>query len=136
MADSIDRPVDGSVGSAATAIEGAVIDGLGLRDAVEGALREAQRSGLPGLSGGPGDAYRHRLITGEIRRRFGPNTTALAAFAHEIVNASTGSQTDRDEDMDDRNNRLAADAPGLKRDPAITLGRKAPSSAIALGRRH
>jgi hypothetical protein len=56
MADSIDGPVGGSAGSAATAIEDAVIDGLGLRDAVEGALREAQRSGLPGLSGGPGAA--------------------------------------------------------------------------------
>jgi len=111
VADSIDRPVRDSAGSATRTIERAVIAGLGLRDAVEGALREAERSGLSGLSGGPGDAYRHLLITGEIRRRFGPNTAALAAFAHEIVNATTGSQTDRDEDMDNRNNSLVAAAP-------------------------
>jgi hypothetical protein len=78
---------------------------------VEGALREAERSGLPGLSGGPGDAYRHLLISGEIRRRFGPITAGVAALAHEAVNALTGSQTDRDEDMDNRNNGLVADAP-------------------------
>lgn len=114
MADSIDRPVRGPAGSAATAIEVAVIEGLGLRDAVEGALGEAERSGLPGSSGGPADAYRHLLITGEIRRRFGPNTAALAGLAHEIINATTGSQTDRDEDMDSRNNGLVADAPEFR----------------------
>jgi hypothetical protein len=108
---SMGRPVQDAAGSAGMAIEGTVIDGLGLRDAVEGSRREAERSGLPGLNGGPGDAYRHLIITGEIRRRFGPNLARRAAAAHEVVNALTGSQTDQDRDMDNRNNGLVADAP-------------------------
>ncbi|MGH6921617.1 MAG: hypothetical protein ACREJ0_28430 [Geminicoccaceae bacterium] len=61
-----------NVGSAAEALEDAIIDRLGLRDAVDGALNEARASGLPGLVGGPADAYRHLLIAGEIVRRHGP----------------------------------------------------------------
>jgi hypothetical protein len=99
VTDSIRRTVQDAAGSAGMAIEGAIIDGLGLRDAVEGARREAERSGLPGLNGGPGDAYRHLLITGEIRGRFGPNLTKRAAVAHEVVNVLTGSQTDQDKNI-------------------------------------
>jgi hypothetical protein len=38
-----------NVGTVVDTIEDAAIDGLGLRDAVDGALREARNSGLPGL---------------------------------------------------------------------------------------
>jgi hypothetical protein len=79
MPDPISQAAQGVDGSAATALEGAVWDALGLRDAVEGARLEAERSGLPGVNdGGPGDAYRHLLITGEMKRRIGP------AFARRL----------------------------------------------------
>jgi hypothetical protein len=39
-----------NVGTVVDTIEDAAIDGLGLRDAVDGALREARNSGLPGLA--------------------------------------------------------------------------------------
>jgi hypothetical protein len=59
------------------AIEGAVWEALGLRDAVEGARLEAQRSGVPGLNGGPGDAYRHLLIIGEITAVSAPTSRGV-----------------------------------------------------------
>jgi hypothetical protein len=37
------------LGTAVDALEDAAIDGFGLRDAVDGALREGRNSGLPGL---------------------------------------------------------------------------------------
>ena len=49
-----------------------LIDALGVRDAVDGAIKAANESGLPQGVGGPADAYRHLLIAGELRRRFGP----------------------------------------------------------------
>ncbi|MGH6895911.1 MAG: hypothetical protein ACREJ5_05120 [Geminicoccaceae bacterium] len=93
-------------------MEGAVWDALGLRDAVEGARLEAERSGLPGVNdGGPGDAYRHLLIVGEMKRRFGPTFAELFGDGHEFVNALTRSQTELDRKMDNANNGVAADAP-------------------------
>jgi hypothetical protein len=60
MPESIREAARRGASSAATALEGAVWDALGLRDTVEGARLEAERSGLPGGNdGGPGDAYRH-----------------------------------------------------------------------------
>ena len=47
-----------------------LIDTLGVRDAVDGAIKAANESGLPLGVGGPADAYRHLLIAGELRRRF------------------------------------------------------------------
>ena len=49
-----------------------LIDTLGVGDAVDGATKAANESGLPQGVGGPADAYRHLLIAGELRRRFGP----------------------------------------------------------------
>jgi hypothetical protein len=100
-----------AIGGAATAIEGAAMDALGVRDAVEGARLEAERSGLPDLHGGPADAYRHLLITGEIRRRFGPDQAKGAGVGHEIVNFLTRSQTESDARMDNRNNPVVAGTP-------------------------
>jgi hypothetical protein len=68
----------------------------------------------PGLSGGPGDAYRHLLISGEMRRRFGPTLAERFADLHEVVNDIRRSQTERDRQMDDHNNALAADAPEFR----------------------
>ena len=53
-----------------------LIDALGVRDAVDGAIKAADESGLPQGEGGPADAYRHLLIAGELRRRFGPSIGA------------------------------------------------------------
>ncbi|MGH6902193.1 MAG: hypothetical protein ACREIR_05585 [Geminicoccaceae bacterium] len=112
MPDPISQAARTPAGSAATALEGAVWDALGLRDAVEGARLEAERSGLPGVDdGGPGDAYRHLLITGEMKRRFGPTFAELFADGHEFVNDLTSSQTELDGKMDNANNGVAADAP-------------------------
>jgi hypothetical protein len=44
------------------------IDALDMRDAVDGATKAADESGLPQGEGGPADAYRHLLITGELKR--------------------------------------------------------------------
>ncbi|MGH6919058.1 MAG: hypothetical protein ACREJ0_15300 [Geminicoccaceae bacterium] len=46
-----------------------MIDVLDLRDAVDGATKAANESGLPQGEGGPADAYRHLLIVGELKRR-------------------------------------------------------------------
>jgi hypothetical protein len=57
------------------------------------------------------DAYRHLLITGEMKRRFGPTLAAHFADGHEFVNNLTGSQTERDNEMDNLNNSVAANGP-------------------------
>jgi hypothetical protein len=112
MPDPISQAARTPAGSAATALEGAVWDALGLRDAVEGARLEAERSGLPGVNdGGPGDAYRHLLITGEMKRRFGPRFAELFADGHEFVNDLANSQTELDRKMDNANNGVATNAP-------------------------
>ena len=49
---------------------------FGVGDAVDGATKAANASGLPQGIGGPADAYRHLLIAGELRRRFGPTIGA------------------------------------------------------------
>ena len=43
-----------------------LIDTLGVRDAVDGAIKAANEFGLPQGEGGPADAYRHLLIAGEL----------------------------------------------------------------------
>jgi len=128
MPESIREAVQHAAGSAATALEGAVSDALGLRDAVEGARLEAERSDLPGVNDGgpgdayrhllitgemkrPGDAYRHLLITGEMKRRYGPTLAQHVADGHEFVNNLTRSPTERDREMDIANNSIAADVP-------------------------
>jgi hypothetical protein len=39
-----------------------LIDALGVRDAVDGAIKAANESGLPQGIGGPADAYRHLYL--------------------------------------------------------------------------
>jgi hypothetical protein len=89
---------------------------LGVRDAVDGATKAADEAGLPQGEGGPADAYRHLLIAGELRRRFGPLIGGRLTSAYEYLNDREG-QTDLDRGMDDINNALVHDAPvsGLSR---------------------
>jgi hypothetical protein len=63
---------------------------LGVRDAVAGATKAANESGLPQGEGGPADAYRHLLIAGELKRRFGPLIGARLASAYEYLNRLEG----------------------------------------------
>jgi hypothetical protein len=86
---------------------------LGVRDAAEGATRAANESGLPQGIGGPADAYRHLLIAGELRRRFGPPIGASLTSAYEFLNDREG-QTDLDRRMDDLNNSAVRNAPDFK----------------------
>ena len=69
-----------------------LIDALGVRDAVDGAIKAANVSGLPQGVGGPADAYRHLLIARELRRRFGPLIGASLTSAYEFLNRSRRSK--------------------------------------------
>jgi hypothetical protein len=89
-----------------------LIDALGVRDAVDGATKAADESGLPQGLGAPADAYRHLLIAGELRRRFGPLVGASLASAYEFLNRFEG-QSGLNRAMDDLNNNVALDGPDL-----------------------
>lgn len=79
---------------------------LGIQDAIDAAEAEARNSGLPGPdSGGPGNAYKHLLITGELYRRRGPTFGPMIAELRESANDALG-QTDDDADMDRTNNAI------------------------------
>jgi hypothetical protein len=67
-----------------------LIDALDISDAVNGAIRAANESGLPPGEGGPADAYRHLLIAGELKRRFGPLFGGSLARAYEYLNDLEG----------------------------------------------
>jgi hypothetical protein len=86
-----------------------LIDTLGVRDAVDGAIKAANESGLPPGVGGPADAYRHLLIAGELRRRFGPLVGASLTSAYEFLNDREG-QTELNRRMDDANNAAVRNA--------------------------
>jgi hypothetical protein len=90
-----------------------LIDTLGVRDAVDGATKSANESGLPQGVGGPADAYRHLLIAGELRRRFGPSIGASLASAYELLNRLEG-QSGLNRHMDDLNNDIALDGPDFR----------------------
>jgi hypothetical protein len=79
---------------------------LGVQDAIGGAEAETRNSGLPGPdSGGPGNAYKHLLITGELYRRFGPTRGPLIAYLRELANDALG-QSGPDTRMDGTNNAI------------------------------
>jgi hypothetical protein len=90
-----------------------LIDALGVRDAVDGAIKAANESGLPQDEGGPADAYRHLLIAGELRRRFGPEFGASFTRAYEFLNDLEG-QTDLNRRMDDINNAVVRNGPDFE----------------------
>jgi hypothetical protein len=90
-----------------------IIDRLGVRDAVDGAIKAANESGLPQGVGGPADAYRHLLIAGELRRRFGPLSGASLTRAYEFLNDLEG-QTDLNRRMDDINNAAVRNGPDFR----------------------
>jgi hypothetical protein len=79
---------------------------LGLQDAIDGAEAETRNSGLPGPNGGgPGNAYKHLLVTGELYRRLGPTAGPRIAELREWANDAFG-QSDDDADMDRINNAI------------------------------
>jgi hypothetical protein len=86
---------------------------LGVRDAVDGAIKAAKESGLPTGVGGPADAYRHLLIAGELRRRFGPLIGASLTSAYEFLNDREG-QSELNRRMDDINNAAVHNAPDFR----------------------
>lgn len=90
-----------------------LIDALGVRDAVDGAIKAANESGLPPGVGGPADAYRHLLIAGELRRRFGPLIGASLTSAYEFLNRLEG-QSELNRRMDDINNAVVHNAPDFR----------------------
>jgi hypothetical protein len=85
-----------------------LIDALDARDAVDGVTKAANESGLPQGEGGPADAYRHLLIAGELRRRFGP-AGAILTWAYEFLNRLEG-QSELNRRMDDINNAVVHNA--------------------------
>lgn len=89
------------------------IDALGVRDAVDGATKAANESGVPQGEGGPADAYRHLLIVGELKHRFGPLFGAALADAYELMNSREG-QSELNRRMDDTNNGAAIDGPDFR----------------------
>lgn len=67
---------------------------------------ETRNSRLPGPdSGGPGNAYKHLLITGELYRRRGPTFGPMIAELRELANDALG-QSDDDAKMDRTNNAI------------------------------
>jgi hypothetical protein len=90
-----------------------LIHALGVRDAVHGAIKAANESGLPQGVGGPADAYRHLLIAGELRRRFGPPIGASLTSAYEFLNDREG-QSDLNRRMDDVNNAAVRNGPDFR----------------------
>jgi hypothetical protein len=79
---------------------------LGVQDAINAAEAETRNSGLTGPNtGGPGNAYKHLLITGELYRRRGPTFGPMIAELRELANDLLG-QTDDDADMDRTNNTI------------------------------
>ncbi|MGH6919083.1 MAG: hypothetical protein ACREJ0_15430 [Geminicoccaceae bacterium] len=86
---------------------------MGIRDAVDGAIKAANESGLPQGVGGPADAYRHLLIAGELRRRFGPRIGASLTSAYEFLNRLEG-QSELNRRMDDFNNAVVHNAPDFR----------------------
>lgn len=52
-------------------------------EVAEFARKEAATSGLPGMSQGPADAYRHLIGVAELSRRLGPLTAAAGAESNE-----------------------------------------------------
>jgi hypothetical protein len=86
---------------------------LGVGDAVDGATKAANASGLPQGIGGPADAYRHLLIAGELKRRFGPTIGASLANAYEFLNRREG-QSELNRRMDDVNNDAALNGPDVR----------------------
>jgi hypothetical protein len=87
---------------------------FGVQDAIDAAEAETRNSGLPGPdSGGPGNAYKHLLITGELYRRRGPTFEPMIAELRELANDAVG-QTDEDADMDRTNNAIVVnERPGF-----------------------
>ncbi|MEO5338661.1 MAG: hypothetical protein H7841_17510 [Magnetospirillum sp. WYHS-4] len=71
---------------------------------MQAAHHETRSSGLPADDGGPGNAYKHILITAEIARRMGPMAAKLLSDGHETMNKWRNEQTDKDEAMDKANN--------------------------------
>lgn len=49
------------------------------------AEQEARAARLPGWTNGPADAYRHLIVVGEMRRRFGPVAATLSAEGNEFA---------------------------------------------------
>ncbi|MCC7428160.1 MAG: hypothetical protein IT557_14785 [Alphaproteobacteria bacterium] len=70
------------------------------------ALLEAARSGLPGTTNGPADAYRHVLGSAEVARRLGPRLAALILEATERVENLLYHQWPVSEAMDRTNNAI------------------------------
>ena len=78
-----------------------------------GRSKAANESGLPQGVGGPADAYRHLLIAGELRRRFGPLIGASLTSAYEFLNRLEG-QSELNRRMDDINNAVVHNAPDFR----------------------
>lgn len=79
---------------------------LGVQDAIDAAEAETRNSGLPRPdSGGPGNAYKHLLITGELYRRRGPTFGPMIAELRELANDALG-QSDDDAKRDRTNNAI------------------------------
>ncbi|MGH6898997.1 MAG: hypothetical protein ACREJ5_21035 [Geminicoccaceae bacterium] len=79
---------------------------MGVQDAIDAAEAETRNSRLPGPdSGGPGNAYKHLLITGELYRRRGPTFGPTIAELRELANDALG-QTADDAKMDRTNNAI------------------------------
>lgn len=78
---------------------------------------EALTNKMPGWStNGFGDAARHAIAAGLMARRINPETALTAGSLHEILFPN---ESDRETDMDYRNNRFAAElAPAFPNDQA------------------
>jgi hypothetical protein len=79
---------------------------LGLKDAVNAAYAEAKDNfaNTPQRNG-PGDAYRHLVIVGELRRQYGSTIGGALATLHEMANPNSPEERE----MDDHNNALAVE---------------------------
>ena len=72
---------------------------------VDAASNEAERTALPGLWNGPGDAYRHIIGAAEMTRRFGEAAARAMLETNELSGTITG-QSDDEADMDRHNNEI------------------------------
>src|SRR6478672_8537241 len=70
------------------------------------AINEAAQSNLPGKEGGPTDAYRHLLWTGEMTRRYGEDTARAFGNFHEYIEGPIRGQRPEHKAMDLANNEV------------------------------
>ena len=84
---------------------GAAGEGYRTYIGITAAEDEAKRSNLPGLTDGPGGAYRHIIGAAELTRRHGEAAARIMLTGHEVQGSLWNQKADSRE-MDEHNNEI------------------------------